>query len=225
MWRILKTELVYHKSIFLIGIFILLCNQILYRELGPRPFTNLSINKPTLAGTFSFMLMIYMAVRIREKTEMIYAVLPLSKNQVGLTRLLFCLLSWAILSLFFMIMNLVLQPHLPIIVLFKRNLLLTILILILNTLPFLGRDIYYVLGGQYRKLWLAIWLFFIMAIFSVLFGLFVMPVDEYSFFNMLDDSQVITEGNVFELIVYMMLGLFLSVLSIQLFKARKSYLE
>lgn len=228
MWRILRAEICYNKIIVGItcgiALFIIIVNSV---RGWPNPTLNLRGTKAIMTVAVAVACFVSFLKFFKEKRERYLSILPLSIKEVGVSRLLFMGIVWLSLVLLFLIGSSTAQPYWVDNIIWD-TLSLTGFIMMINAYIFIHRDLTIRFQDRYQKLILMI-LYSILIIMGYLvwYLLFTVAIPYFKFLEPLNQFKKdfpnvssVAIGAIF----FNLCGIGLTVLSIFIFKNRKTYL-
>lgn len=229
MWKILKAELSYNKYVLVIPYGVVLYVIIANVSQG---WSNVELNLPgvrammVVAAAVIFLFSI--VTFFKEKRERYFTLLPLSIRQIGISRLLFLITVWLSFILLFWISTLTVTPY-QLSTILWGTLSLTGFILMANAYIFIHRDLKFCSSGKFQKI-LITFFYPIMIIIGYLlwYLLFAVPVPYFEFFkplNTLNEEFSNISTSLMGFSIFIVLGMSFTVLSVFVFKRRRSYLE
>lgn len=229
MWHLLKTELSYHKFEIMVFTSLGLVGMIANIVTGWR---NIEVDLPGVRSLMAVGIMVACFVRLisytKEKKDRYHTSLPLPLRRIGFSRLLYIISIWICFVILFWISSSTIRPYL-IDKIILETLTMSGFILMANATLFIYRDLFQTSSGSVRKLDFQIFRAIMILLGYILFYIiFAVGIPYFSFLrriNLFKENFHNVASSPYAAIVFNLLGIGLTIMSVILFARRKSYLE
>jgi hypothetical protein len=230
MWKIIKADFKYQKFVFIIPYAIVIVAIIANISQGWRQHEHDMQGVRTVMAAMTGIIFLFnnLLIIIREKRYRFIMLLPLSQWKISLPRIFFAILIWLSFLVMYWLGTAVIRPYRADILIWD-TLSFTGLVLLANSIIFIYYDLLYTLTHNKQKLILGF--IFLLSVFIGYIVFFLFGVDEQSWniFKKLllpykDDFSALS-SNYIGSIVSLSIGFIMTILSIIVFKRRKTYTQ
>jgi len=229
MWHLLKTELSYHKVEIMVFTSLGLVGLIANIVTG---WQNIDVDLPGVRSLMAVGIMVACFVRLisytKEKKDRYHTSLPLPVRRIGLSRLLYIISIWICFVILFWISSSAIRPY-PLDKIILETLTMSGFILMANATLFIYRDLFRFSFGSIRKSGFRIFNVVMILLGYILFYIiFAVGIPYFSFLrriNLFKENFHNVASSPYAVIVFNLLGIGLTIMSVILFARRKSYLE
>ena len=229
MWRILKAEFEENWYVLLIPYFVVLLPIIINISKGwPTAEFDLRGIKAMMAVGIAIVILVKIPRLIKDQKDRFHSLLPLSRNTIAVSRLLFPLIIWLSFLCIFWLGTVTVKPYHTDLIIWEA-LSLSGFILIGSAMPLIYRDMKICFSRKYQKFVLPVFYLILPILgYTVFYLLFATKIPYFAFFDRIEPYQLKyakISSSQFASFVFIILGLASTSLSIFLFRWRKSYLQ
>lgn len=229
MWHLLKTELNYHKVEIMVFTSIGLVGMIANIVTG---WQNVEIDLPGVRSLMAVGIMVASFFRLisytKEKKDRYHTSLPLPLRWIGFSRLLYIVSIWICFVVLFWVSSSTIKPY-PIDKTIVETLTLSGFILMANATLFIYRDLFQSTFGSVRKLGVQVFRSMMILLgYALFYIIFSVGIPYFSFLrriNLFKENFHHLASSPYAAIIFNLLGIGLTIMSVILFARRKSYLE
>ena len=228
MWKIIKADFRYHKFVFIIPVTIVLAGLVANVIQGWRQLEHdFQGMRTVMAVATAFIFLIKYLVMIGEKRNRHNMLLPLKSWQIGLPRLSYCIIIWAIFLVLYWSASATARPY-RIAIIIWDTISLSGLILIANALMFIFVDLNYLGIKKIQKILLAFFAPFVLLSGFIVFFIFGVSEQSWNIFKIMlpykaDFSSF--SATPIGAIISLLIGIAATYLSVVVFNRRRTYLQ
>jgi hypothetical protein len=226
MWLLLKSLSQYCGFVVIAGLTVVGIVTVFFLVLGGSDFDkSVPAYRSVLMAATALVWLYSVLMLHKEKIDRFHILLPISVRQIGVVRVILLIGFWTTILLVFILSNVVVGNLQNNPALIWNALSLTGFVLVVNSVPYLQRDLANIFTSKGQRFVLSVvWVILVM-IGYVLFVLLVMPVESFGSLDVAKEfitMNIITPGGAF---LFFLLGLGLTILTIVLFGKRQLYIE
>jgi hypothetical protein len=229
MWKIIKADFKYQKFVFIFPYAIVLLAIIANVSQGWRHHEHDMQGVRTVMASMTGIIFLAKSFIIaKEKRYRFITLLPLKQWKIALTRVLFIILIWLSFLAMYWLGSAVIRPYRADILIWD-TLSFTGLVLLANSIIFIYYDLLYTLTNKKQKVILGFIFLLLVLIGYIVFFLFGVDEQSWNIFKNLflpyksDFSSF--SSNYIGAIVILSIGFIMTILSVIVFKQRKTYTQ
>jgi hypothetical protein len=228
MWKIIKADFKYHKIVFIAPVAVVLAGLAANVVQGWRQLEHDFQGMRTVMGVATaFIFLIKYLAMIGEKRNRHNMALPLKSWQIGLSRLLYCIIVWVIFLILYWSATATAHPY-RIAIIIWDTISLSGLVLIANALMFIFVDLNYIGIKGIQKILLAFLAPFLLLGGFIVFFIFNVSEQTWSIFKILLPYKAnfsSFSATAIGAISSLLIGIAATYLSVLVFKRRRTYLQ
>ena len=226
MWHLLKAEFKYDRFIIGIGFSLVITVSVVFLVLGG---SDLPKSVPAYrAVLFCSAAIVWLSTLIKlqkEKRERMNSLVPLTRHAMGLSRQLYLICFWTVISCLFFLSNLIVKGSRFGLTDLAALVSLTGMVLLANAFTFLQKDLRYLFTGKFAKFILSVVFFILICSGYFIFIISIMSFDVRPSIDALRIGIRTFFSSGWGALCLLMLGIGFSVLDHWIFLKRKTYLE
>ncbi len=225
-WNLIKSEFAYYKYLLIFLSMFFFIVSIVFLMWGAKDLEDsVPAYQMSLIAVFLVVWGFRFTILQKEKRDRIHKSLPLSDGTIACYRVFSLPLYWLLLSIIFILCNLLVQGIMGIFPLFWFLLSLTGFILAINAAPLLQRDLQHIFMAKYQRSLIALVWACLFVSFYLIFYFLIIPLKNFGLFS---DQKVYFQESMSSAdysLAFLCVGLLMSFVNVLLFKKRKVYTE